>query len=543
MRAVIRASILFAAVLSAHSSFAQVEDAADEEKSPRERAAQFKDLRFTMHGYLRVRADVFNDLDLSRGSTPSTGQPIFPTSAASGSHNIASLDMRLRLEPELKIGQAVRFYARIDVLDNVGWGSTPDVLPSTTAQSYAVGNASSPSGGINSVNDAIRVKRVWGEVTLPFGFLSAGRMGGLVSWGTGFFVNNGACISCDNGDGGDRIALTVPLANHFFTLLYELSASGPQVPLGFGQSANAESRSNVHTLAFAMARYNSPEAQRRTLEASRALVQYGVLLAYRWQDLDAPAWVQPGGLTVAFGPKDFVQRGLKSFSGDLWFLFHEGGWRWEIEAATVLGKIDDSSSIPGISLRTPTVVRQWGGVTSLAYQFRKIPLRLRFELGVASGDDAPGFGVKFVNGQTTTRKGDVDGPQFRPPVDNNIDNFAFHPDYHVDLVLWRRIIGRVTDAVYIKPTIRVGPFGNAQHHVNFELSLIDSTSLFASTPPGQQQRLGDEIDLSLRYRLELGFEALVSYGVFIPGAGFNNLQLGLDARPAQVFEAILAYRM
>ena len=107
----------------------------------------------------------------------------------------------------------------------------------------------------------------------------------------------------------------------------------------------------------------------------------------------------------------------------------------------------------------------------------------------------------------------------------------------------RRIVGRVTDAVYVKPTLRLGPFGNSQHHVTIDLSLIDSTALYAATPPGQAHRLGDELDVELRYRLELGFEALLSYGVFFPGAGFRNLDLSLAPKPAQTFEAILAYRM
>jgi len=531
---------LAALVLGATPAYA--DDAPDEDVVPRERSAQFSDLRFTLHGYLRVRGDVFDDLDLSRGPSPSTGLPLFPTPGSGSGHTMSAVDMRLRLEPQLKVGQAVRFLARIDVLDNLAWGSTPNVLPSTTAQSYAGTSAESPSAGINSASDAIRVKQAWGEVTLPFGVLSAGRMGALVNWGTGFFVNNGSCLSCDLGDSGDRIALTIPLLGHLLTGLYELSASGPQTNLGFGQTVQVDRRANVHTAALSFARYSSAEAQRRTLEGRRMLIQYGLLASYRWQDLDAPAWVQPGGLSLPYGPNAFVERGLKSFSGDLWFLLHKGPVRWEVEAATVLGQITDSSAIPGITLRSPTVVRQWGAVTSLAYQFR-IPLRLRLEVGVASGDDAPGFGVRFARGQNSTVPGDADGPQLRPPVDNSIDNFAFHPDYRVDLVFWRRIVGRVTDAVYVKPTLRVGPFGKAQHHITFDLSIIDSTALFASSPPGQSRRLGTEIDLIARYRLELGFEALLSYGVFIPGAGLDNPGLGLDARPAQVFEAILAYRM
>jgi uncharacterized protein (TIGR04551 family) len=521
---------------------ARADDPPDADPVPRGRATQFSDLRFVLHGYFRVRGDVFDDLDLSRGPTPSTGTTIFPTPASGHGHTLSALDMRLRLEPELHVGQAVHFFARVDVLDNVGYGSTPDVLPSTTAQSYATTYAATPIAGINSVSDAISVKRVWGEVTLPFGTLAAGRMGALVNWGTGFFVNNGNCTSCDLGDSGDRIALTVPMLGHFFTFLYELSASGPQVPLGFGQTVSADRSTAVNTIALSFARYSSPAAQRRIVEGGRTLVQYGLLASYRWQDRDVPAWIQPGRLTQAVDANSFVDRGLKSFSGDLWFLLHRGAVRFELEAATVLGRITDSSNIPGISLRAPTVVRQWGGVTSLAYQFR-FPMRLRAELGIASGDSAPGFGVRVVNGQTKTVPGDVDGPQLAPPNDNSIDNFAFHPDYRVDLVLWRRIIGRVTDAFYVKPTVRAGPFGKGQHHVTLDLSVIDSTALYETTPPGQAHRLGTEIDLEARYRLELGFEVHLAYGIFVPGDGFRNLDLNLAPHPAQVFEAILMYRM
>ncbi|HWE27252.1 MAG TPA: hypothetical protein VHB97_04580, partial [Polyangia bacterium] len=52
------------------------------------------ELRLTLGGYLRVRGDVWNDLDLSRGPTPSTGQPIFPTPAAGGNdHTVTGADM------------------------------------------------------------------------------------------------------------------------------------------------------------------------------------------------------------------------------------------------------------------------------------------------------------------------------------------------------------------------------------------------------------------------------------------------------------------
>ena len=41
-----------------------------------------------------------------------------------------------------------------------------------------------------------------------------------------------------------------------------------------------------------------------------------------------------------------------------------------------------------------------------------------------------------------------------PPRDRTVDNFRFHPDYRIDRILFREIIGTVTDAVYLRPHAR-----------------------------------------------------------------------------------------
>ncbi len=535
--------LICCAIASFSSRAGATEDAADEQPlhTLAVTPSPWKEFRLTLDGYLRVRGDVFNDLDLSRGPQPSTGQPIFPTPAAGGNdHTITSADMRVRLDPTLEVGQTVRIHMRIDVLDNVGFGTTPDVLPSYNSYALATQTALSPEGGFNALHDAIKVKRAWGEVTLPFGVLSAGRMGALVNWGTGFFVNNGDCWSCDFGDSGDRIALTVPILNHYITALYELSASGPYAT-PWSQPLFLERRAQVNTVALSLARIDSVEAQRRKLRAGRALVQYGLLASYRRQDLDAPAWTQPGGLLRSYAAGDFVARDLQSFAGDAWLLVHAGGFRAELEFAAVVGRIGDATNAPGVSFRAPVTATQLGGVASLAYSLRW-PLRLRVEVGIASGDDAPGFGVSS-NGPLLPKKGDLDGGQIHPPNDMTIDNFRFHPDYHVDLILWRRIVGTVSDAVYVRPSVKLGPFGSAYHHVSFEAAFIESNAMYATTPPGQATHLGEEIDLSMRYRYEAGFEVGIDYGVFLPGAGFANLDLHLDPQPAQALEVVLAYRL
>jgi uncharacterized protein (TIGR04551 family) len=276
------------------------------------------------------------------------------------------------------------------------------------------------------------------------------------------------------------------------------------------------------------------------LRAGRTLVNYGLLASYRRQDLDAPAWTQPGGLVRSYAAGDFVARDLQSFAGDAWLLIHAGGFRAELEFATVLGRIGDATNSPGVSVRTAVTSTQLGGVGSLSYGFHW-PLHLRVEVGVASGDDAPGFGINGT--PLSPKKGDLDGAQLHLPGDTTIDNFRFHPDYHVDLILWRRIVGAVTDGVYIRPSVRVGPLGSVHHNVSFEAALIESSSLNATTPPGQATHLGEEIDLSMRYRYEPAFEVGIQYGLFVPGAGFRNLDLNLQPQPAQALEVVLAYRL
>jgi uncharacterized protein (TIGR04551 family) len=367
-------------------------------------------------------------------------------------------------------------------------------------------------------------------------------MGGLISWGTGFFINNGDCFGCDHGDSGDRVALTVPLLGHYVTGLYELTASGPYTS-SFGQEIPLERRAQVNTVALAVSRYNSPEAQKRRLRANRPLIQYGLVASYRWQDLDAPGWTQPGGLTRSFGPNDYIRRGVDTFAGDLWVMLHHRGFRAELEFATVVGQIADASNTPGVSFRQAVTTRQFGGVLSLSYAFWRFPLRLRLELGAASGDDAPGFGTRIAPGQAVAQRGDLDGAQLRPPVDTTVDNFRFNPDYRVDMILWRRILGQVTDAVYVKPTVRLGPFGSPNHHITIDTSIIDSNAIFAASAPGQERHLGVELDLMARYRYEAGFEIGLGYGVFFPGAGFRNLELKREPSTAQTLELILQYRI
>ena len=146
-----------------------------------------------VHGSFRGRGTGFYNLDLDRGLTPS-GEALFPVPIDDPNGQLLTwADMRLRTDVAAysPVGD-VAVKARIDALDNVGFGSMPDGPPQTVT---------SQLGG------TLSVKRAWGEVLTPFGLLSVGRMGS--DWGLGMLTNAGDCRQCDSGCGrpsGLRVA-------------------------------------------------------------------------------------------------------------------------------------------------------------------------------------------------------------------------------------------------------------------------------------------------------------------------------------------------
>jgi uncharacterized protein (TIGR04551 family) len=123
-----------------------------------------------------------------------------------------------------------------------------------------------------------------------------------------------------------------------------------------------------------------------------------------------------------------------------------------------------------------------------------------------------------------TELGDTDGPQYRCDngcSDNEITNFRFNRDYRVDMILYREILGGVTDSIYFKPKAK---YRITQGFEAFA-SLIYSRTIFAESAPGalytgSGNSLGIEINGGVRYETEDGFYGQLQYGILFPLEGF-----------------------
>lgn len=514
------------AVCSASTSRAQATGFSDigQDLTPRERT------EVVLNGYFRTRAEALTNLDLDRGTTPS-GQVLFPVSLSQpGRQTFTHFDARLRTDLAVYApGGIVAVKARIDVLDNLAMGSLPDGIPSATLSQRAPGAES-----------ALRVKRAYAEALLPFGLVAAGRMG--AHWGLGMTVNGGDCMDCDSGDAADRFALMVPAADHVFALAYDLSAVGPLAPRGIqGRTIGFEPSAHVQSVTFALLNFRDEAARVRRTAANKVTAEYGSYIAYRWQSRDVPATYLPSATPMPITSSQVMERGFKAGAIDAWTRITSRYARVEGEAAYLFAEVDQSSLVPGALLRAPTTSRQLGAALVTSFGHIDGNVFGGLDAGYASGDPAPGFGVRNDAGATPPRRGDMDGPQAAPPYDTRVDNFRFHPDYRIDRILFREIIGTVTDAVYLRPHGRVRLGRSTSGEYWFDLAGVASWAAKASSTPGGSAPLGIEIDPTVTYEDKYGFRVALEQATLFPLAGLDNPQRNLSARPAQLWRLRLAW--
>lgn len=478
-------------------------------------------------GNLRVRGAAYYNLDLDRGPTPS-GQLLFPVPLGDPkSQWLASADLRARADVSFYAPFAsVAVKARIDAPDNLVLGGAPDGIPggSTTQLPTA----------------AVRIKRIYGEALTPFGIIAAGRMGS--HWGLGILTNGGDCADCDSGDAADRIAFVTPIGGFIWAASFDFSASGPWVSGKIPSHAvDIDPSAAVRTATVAFLRWKDDRARERRRKAGKATVDFGAYVSHRWQNNDVPATYLPLASAVPLSASQVMYRGYTATAFDGWFRVTFPKGRIELESAVLLASVDQPSLIPGALLNKPVKSLQIGAALESEFGAPEDAVNGGLDAGFASGDPAPGFGVNPALNAAQPKAGDLDGPQGNPPYDNRVDNFRFHPDYRIDRILFREIIGTVTDAVYIRPHIRWNMLRLGQSALTASLAGVFSMAVYGSSAPGGKQPLGVELDPTLSYGAKDGFGAALEHAVLFPLAGLDNPTLGLKAKPAQLIRLRLMY--
>lgn len=461
------------------------------------------------HGHLRLRGALFGNLDLDRGPSPSTKEPLWPRGEGPLDHT-AGADLRLRLSPSFFLGDDVRVLLEVDVLDNAALGITPRGAPFGDRTAIVAGTAFQDP--YTYATGAFRLRTAMAEVMTPLGVLAAGRMPS--HFGLGIAANAGDALDDDAGDRADRVAFVAPLFGHFVAVGFDWAASGAAGadPLQAPEPRRVSDAS--HAVSVGILRFRAPWERELYKRAGHILLDYGVGLSTQWQANDTPGFYQHLDPALA-GESGRVRRDYLAFAVDAWARFEIGALRVEGEAVALHFTLDNPSPWAGVEVRQPVSGNPFGAVLQAEYALFADTLAVVVETGVASADPAFGFPTDASSLQPA-RAGDVYGPQLDGTRDARMDAFRFHPAYRVDLILWRTILGGVSEAAFGRLGTRARPLRD----VEVELFGIYSHALFADSAPGGRAPLGFEVDAAAT--LFLGaFSLRTDVGVLLPFGGLG----------------------
>ena len=111
----------------------------------------------------------------------------------------------------------------------------------------------------------------------------------------------------------------------------------------------------------------------------------------------------------------------------------------------------------------------------------------------------------------------------QPTGDHAINDFHFSPDYHVDEIFFRHIMGTVTNATYFKPQAAYWFDLGRTRAVGVNGGAIFSMAQVPVSTPGDSLMYGVETNLGLGYRNTAeGFYAGFVWGVFWPLAALDR---------------------
>ena len=546
---------------------------------------------FEFHGYLRVRTELWDHFSLGRKDVAST---LWPQPAdndyidAQGPHvaggqgntslcgdtpekvkacdnnTQAGANMRFRLNPELHISDNLRIMAQIDMLDNLVLGSTPEGYanqPSSKGGYEVVERGGyaplgafastqwAPQAGVNSTKDSILVKRVWGEYMTPVGMIRFGRMPS--HWGLGILANSGDGHDSDYSSPADRLQFVTGIKKYdvYFAAAWDFANEGATSARFIdqnGQPYDVAQKDDVNQYVFAAVRRRSPEQQKLELAKGQFVLNGGAYFVYRTQELDNSSTNL--GQSAAIGESNqnvqagYVRRKAEAFIPDIWVQFLYEKFRFEAEAAMIAGTIENTGRTPATNdyknAFDPTnkgwKLMQIGVAAEADYKALEDKLKVGVGFGYASGD-------KDVESLSPPTQG------FQPQLttDRTFSTFRFHPDYRVDMILFRNILTRVQGAYYLRPNVSYDfqRDKNGQRIGGQAAMIWSRASQFIQTP-GHQPDLGIELNFGLYYQAKDGtlndnldkmggFFTSLQYGVLFPLGGLGYMVNETDPQTGQ----------
>ena len=535
---------------------------------------------FEHHGTFRVRSDLFHGFDLgtydptTRQGTSPFAPPLTSRDQTGNQHpenpdhryrgdaeSLASANIRFRYNPTMHVAEGLRIRTTLDILDNVVLGSTPDGGPHTQRSlgpdADILGRADvpieafedgqrPPESGVNGWRDSARVKRLWGEWQTPLGLVAVGRMPS--HWGLGLVANSGDCLDCDFGDSVDRIMGVTKLFDTYLSFAWDFPAEGDVGHSGTqdlrnqpgGQPYDLDQRDDANQFVIAIFQrpHSRDELQKRTQDLHQNRVHtldWGLYNIIRTQSLEA-TYPSDGIPPLNDRGVQLYEVDAFTFTPDLWVDYQywpkaDRGYRVQLEAALTTGSIEEIPQLFHEQSQACVDPTETDFETCESTEPRRRDV-LRFgyalEFDATVGDVDWGLHHGLASGDAQGTFGRLTSSEIpsAAPVgqkDESLTSFYFDRDYHVDMIMFRELLGGVSNATYVRPYLRYNLLNEPKEAWGFELAAIYGYALEKEATPGRDNHLGLEFDLELFMKQRDRFTWSLAYGVFFPMGAFNAL--------------------
>jgi uncharacterized protein (TIGR04551 family) len=504
----------------------------------------------TLHGYLRARGELMDRFWLGRGITLGQGPEPDPfsrfrpierantTAMCAGESvgnegelgnvckvkNLQFANMRFRFSPQLNISEDIRIKTTFDILDNYVLGSGPQSYYGTGA----VATATFPGTTIPT-GTLILPRRVWAEVrNRDLGELRFGLMPD--HWGLGMLSNAGNGIDDDFSTDLGRLQGTTKLMGFYLSAAYDFLNEGV-----VGTNSNVDRPGYDGSQLDDFDQYTFSVVRRIPDEEEDAVLARGDVL------LNGGARFQlTSQSSILKSATELQDLNASLYTPNVWAQLRYGKLRLEVEAAWIVGTLLNSNDA-----RTKQYVSQLGAAFESELRLLNDKLGLYLYAGAATGDsEVEGLSsdANFIDQAGTSQSGMADSTL----NNNRISTFRFHPNYRVDLILWRNIMRQVTGAMYVKPGISYDfvkdSFGQL---FGARVDLVYSRAASPIQTWGNDPNLGVEIDAQVYWRSadgpnkNDGYHAMLQYGVLFPMRGLAYVDQAAGLANAQTLRLIL----
>lgn len=516
--------------------------------------------RFRVNAFFQPELGLPAASDVDPKCAPATSTTVARASSYAGRRaSVVSANMRLRWEPTLRVAEIVTVKAVVDALDNVVLGSNP-ALDSVAAPLSVFARSQRVPNLFTTFQGAVRVKAAWAELNLfNIVHVAGGRM--PEHFGLGIVRSGGRDPDSDFGDYIDGVFGKVNLGITWLRLGLEFPGEGvtSSGPYGYYMRPYDLDQSDdgyrwVFGVDTTPSRKAEFDARAKRLVERKPVWDWGWYNAITQQNISSDilldgassAGTQPSLAGQSYDAYTLVPRDAFFWTSSLW---GKAVWkpradmtlRVEAEAAMTYGWVDHVQSA-----REDTKSRKdflsFGGALEVQLDAGRNQAKLL--AGAASGGNTLGaWGILDQHILASPGAGcyNLEHPTLFRTKD--IHHFVFNRDYRIDSILFREVIGSVTNAFYFKPSYDRILYDQGDWKVGGGLSLL---AAFASIPegtPGGRRPLGVEAGLDVWAKWGRHLTLRTDGAVLFPLAGLDKPGDGATPETAGAirFQAIASF--